>query len=126
VKSYRSEGFVLCKSKISRNFCFKSINLGMFDRFYPSLKTRVLTDERRFDMNRSDMNSENYVIPMHRKNVWTNKWMQDPRKNFLQVSSYEPSMQYRKGWRSLKRKRGLTLCYSCIKLGHLAKECPGK
>ena len=58
VKSYRSEGFVLCRSKISGKFCFKSMNLGMFDRFYPSLKTRVLIDERRFDMN-----SERYVIP---------------------------------------------------------------
>jgi hypothetical protein len=24
-----------------------------------------------------------------------------------------------------KRKRGLTLCYNCIRSGHLAKECPG-
>jgi hypothetical protein len=24
-----------------------------------------------------------------------------------------------------KRKRGLTLCYNCRILGHLAKECPG-
>jgi hypothetical protein len=63
----------------------------MLNRFYPSLKTRALIDERRFDMSRSDKISERYVIPMHRKNVWTNKWMQDPRKNFLQVSSYEPS-----------------------------------
>jgi hypothetical protein len=45
--------------------------LGMFDRFYPSLKTKVLIDERRLDMSRSDKNSERYVIPMHRKNVWT-------------------------------------------------------
>jgi hypothetical protein len=90
------------------------------------LKTRVLVDERRFDMSRSNKNSERYVIPMHRKNIWTNKWMQDPRKNFLQVSSYDPSAQYKKGWGSFKRKRGLTLCYSCRKLGHLAKECPGR
>jgi hypothetical protein len=46
-------------------------------------ETRVLIDERRLDMNRSDKNSERYVIPMHRKNVWTNEWMQDPRKNLL-------------------------------------------
>jgi hypothetical protein len=51
----------------------------MFDRFYPSLKTRFLIDERKFDMNRSDR----YVIPMHRKKVWINKWMQDPRKKVL-------------------------------------------
>ena len=34
-------------------------------------------------------------------------------------------MQYRKGWGSFKRKRGLTLCFSCRRLRHLAKECPG-
>jgi hypothetical protein len=55
----------------------------MFDRFYPVLKTRALIDERELDMNRSDNNSDRYVIPMHRKNVWTNKWMQDPRKIFF-------------------------------------------
>jgi len=91
VKSFRSGSFVLCKSNISGIFCFKSMNLGMFDRFCPSSKTRVLVDERRFDISRSNKNSERYVIPMHRKNIWTNKWMQDPRKNFLQVSSYDPS-----------------------------------
>jgi hypothetical protein len=72
------------------------MDLGVFDSFFPILKTRVLIDEIRFDMSRSDMNSERYVIPMHRKNVWTNKWMQDPRKNFLQVSSYETSAHHRK------------------------------
>jgi hypothetical protein len=47
----------------------------MIDRFCPSLKTRAPIDERRFEISRSDMNSERYVIPMHRENVWTNKWM---------------------------------------------------
>jgi hypothetical protein len=98
----------------------------MFDKICPSLKTRALIDERRFYMSRSDKNSERYVIPMHRENVWTNKWMQDPRKNFLQVSYHDLSVQYRKGSGSFKRKRGLTLCYSCIKPRHLAKECPGR
>jgi hypothetical protein len=92
MKGSRSESFVLCRSKISGNFCFINMDLGMFDRFCPSLKTRALIDERRFDMSRYDKNSERYVIPMHRNNVWTNKWMQDPRKNFLQVSYYDPSV----------------------------------
>jgi hypothetical protein len=67
------------------------MDLGIFDRFCLGLKARVLIDESRFDMNRSDKNNEIYVIPMHRKNVSTNKWMQDPRKNLLQVSYHDPS-----------------------------------
>jgi hypothetical protein len=67
------------------------MDLGMFDNIFPSLKTRALIDERIFGMSRSDKNSEGYVIPMHRENVWTNKWMQDPRNNFLQVSYHDPS-----------------------------------
>jgi hypothetical protein len=31
-----------------------------------------------------------------------------------------------KGWGSFKKKRGLTLCYSCRRPRHLAKECPGR
>jgi hypothetical protein len=45
----------------------------MFDKFCPSLKSRAQLDKRRYDMSRSDKNSERYVILMHRKNVWTNK-----------------------------------------------------
>jgi hypothetical protein len=101
------------------------MDLGMFDRFCPSLKTRALKDERKFDMNRFDKYNDRYVIPMHRKNVWTNKWMQDPRNNFLQASYHDPGAQYRRSWGSFKRKRGLTLCYSCRRSGHLAKEFPG-
>jgi hypothetical protein len=78
------------------------MDLGMFDRFCPSLKIRASIVEIRFDMNRSDKNSDRYVIPMHRKNVWTNKWMQDPRKNLLQVSYHDPSAQYRRSWGSFK------------------------
>jgi hypothetical protein len=73
------------KGKISGNFCFKSMNLGMFDRFFPSLKTRAQLEERRFDMNKFDRDSERYVIPMHRNNFWTNKWVQEPRNNFCRV-----------------------------------------
>jgi hypothetical protein len=51
--------------------------------------------------------------------------MQDPRKNFLQTSYHDPSAPYRRGWGSFKIKRGLTLFYSRIRLGHLAKKCPG-
>jgi hypothetical protein len=102
------------------------MDLGMFDKFCPSLKIRAQLEERRFDMSRSDKNSERYVIHMHRNNIWTNKWMQDPRKNFLQVSYHDPSAQYRKGWGSFKRKRGLTLFYSCRRLRHLDKEFPGR
>jgi hypothetical protein len=96
----------------------------MFDRFYHRLKIRALIDEIKFDMNRYDKYNDRYVIPMHRKNVWTNKWMHDPRKNFLQVSYHDSSAQYIRGWGSFKRKRGIILCYSCRKPGHLAKECP--
>jgi hypothetical protein len=114
------------KGKISGIFFFKSMDLGMFDKFCPRLKSRAQLDEINFDLSRSDRNNERYVIPMHRKNVWTNEWMQDPRKIFLQVSYYDPSAQYRKYWGSFKRKRGLNLCYSCRRPGHLAKEFPGR
>jgi hypothetical protein len=59
------------------------MNLGMLDRFCPSLKNRALLDKIKFDMNRFDRNSKRYVIPMHRNNFLTNQWMQDPRKKFL-------------------------------------------
>jgi hypothetical protein len=83
--------------------------------------------EERVDLSKANINEERYVIPMHRKNFWTNKWMQEPRKNFcrLQVQHYDPSVKYRRGWGMFKRKRGLTLCYNCIRPGHIAKECPG-
>jgi hypothetical protein len=65
----------------------------MFDRFGPSIKNRAQLVERRFDMNRSDRDSGRYVIPMHRNNFWTNKWLQDPIKIFcrLQVHHCDPS-----------------------------------
>jgi hypothetical protein len=49
----------------------------------PSLKPRALIDERKIDMNRSNKYNNRYVIPMHRKNVSTKKWMHDHRKSFL-------------------------------------------
>jgi hypothetical protein len=73
----------LLKIRLVEIFFFLSMDLGMFDKICPSLKTRALIEERRFDMNRSDKNNERYVIHMHRKNVWTNEWMQDPRNNLL-------------------------------------------
>jgi hypothetical protein len=59
------------------------MDLGTIKRFGPSLKTRVQLEEIRFDTNRFDRNNERYVIPMHRKNVWTNNWMQDPIRNVV-------------------------------------------
>jgi ribosomal protein L33 len=56
------------------------MNLGMFDRFYPSLKARVKLEER-FDLNKFDRNRERYVIPMHRKNFYR-----------LQAHHYDPSV----------------------------------
>jgi len=61
------------------------MNLGMSDKFCPRLKTRVQLEERRFYMSRSDRNSEIYIIPMDRKNVWTNKWIQEPRNNLCRL-----------------------------------------
>jgi hypothetical protein len=86
------------------------MDLGMFDRFFPSLETRAQIEEGRCDMSRSDRNSERYAIPMHRKNIWINKWMHDSRNNILQVHHRDLSAQYKKGWGSFKKKRGLTLC----------------
>jgi hypothetical protein len=60
------------------------MNLGMFDRFCPSLKTRAQLEEI-MDLNKFDKDSERYVILMHRKNFWTNKWMQEPRKKFCKL-----------------------------------------
>jgi hypothetical protein len=60
-------------------------------------------------MSRSDENSERYVIPMHRKNVWTNKWMQDPRKKFLQASYYDPSAQYKERLGIISKKERMRI-----------------
>jgi hypothetical protein len=51
--------------------------------------------------------------------------MHNPRKNFLQASYHIPSAQYKRGWGSFKRERGLTLCYSCRRPRNIAKECLG-
>jgi hypothetical protein len=101
------------------------MNLGMFDRFFSNLNVRAQLEEI-FDLNKFDRNRERDVIPIHRKNFWTNKWMQEPRKNFykMQVHHCDPSAQHKKGLGSFKVKRGLTLCYNCRISGHLFKECP--
>jgi hypothetical protein len=64
---------------------------------------------------------------MHRKNFWTNKWMQEPRKNIcrLQVQHCDPSAHYKRGWGTYKINIGLTICYNYRIPRHLAKECPG-
>jgi hypothetical protein len=50
------------------------MNLGMFNRFCPSLEARAQLEER-VDLSKFNRNEERYVIPMHIKNFWTNKWM---------------------------------------------------
>ena len=95
----KKRGKALCfdKSKISEIFCFKSMNLSIFNILCPSLRAREKLEDK-FDLSKANRNEERYVIPMHRKNFWTNKWMQEPRKNFcrLQVQHCNPSRQYKK------------------------------
>ena len=40
------------KGKISGNFFFERMDLGMFDKFGPILKTRAQLEYRRYDMNK--------------------------------------------------------------------------
>jgi hypothetical protein len=100
----------------------------MFKSFCPNMKARAQLKEI-IDLSKFNGSKEIYVIPLHRKSFWTNKWMQEPRKNFcrLQVQPYDPrgSAQYIKDWGTFKRKRGLTLCHNCIRSGHISKECLG-
>ena len=65
----------------------------MFDIFCRSMKTRAQLEERA-DMNNFDRNRERYVIPMHKKNFWSNEWMQELGNNFfpLQVQPCDPSV----------------------------------
>jgi hypothetical protein len=96
----KKRGKALCfdKSKKSEIFYFESMNLSMFNRFYTSLKAREKLEER-IDLIIFNRNEERYVIPMHRKSFWTNKWMKEPRNIFcrLQVQHCDPSAQYRRG-----------------------------
>ena len=78
------------------------MGLGMLDRFYPNIKTRALIDEIKFDMNIFDKYNDRNVIPMHRKNILTNKWMHDPRKSFVQASYHDLGAQYRRSWGTFK------------------------
>jgi hypothetical protein len=68
------------------------MNLGMFDRFCPSLKARAQLEEN-FDLSKDNRNREIYFISMHINNFWTNEWMKEPRKNFcrLQFQQCGPS-----------------------------------
>ena len=68
------------------------MNLSMFNRFYPSLKAMSQLEER-VDLSKFNRNEKRYVIPMHIKSFWTNKWMQEPRNIFLQVEHCDPSAQ---------------------------------
>ena len=52
------EALCFVKNKISGKFCFERMDLGMFNRFGPSLKSRAHLEERIFDMNRSDRSNE--------------------------------------------------------------------
>jgi hypothetical protein len=61
-----------------------SMNLGMFDSLCSSLESSEYI-EQGIDLNKFDRNRERYVIPMHRKKFWTNKWTQEPRKNFCRL-----------------------------------------
>jgi hypothetical protein len=72
-------------------FVSKSMNLSIFNRFCHSLKARAQLKER-VDLSKFNENEEIYVIPMHRKSFWTDKWMQEPKKIFfrLQVQHYDP------------------------------------
>jgi hypothetical protein len=49
------------KGNISEDFSFERMDLGMFDRSCPSLKTMKHLEEIRIDMNKSDRNNERYV-----------------------------------------------------------------
>jgi hypothetical protein len=94
--------------KISENLYFESMNLSMFNRFFPRLNVRVQLKER-VDLSKCNGNEKRYVIHMHKKSFLTDKWMQEPRNIFcrLQVHHYDPrgSAQYIKYWGKFKRKR---------------------
>jgi hypothetical protein len=85
--------------------------------------------KERVDLSKLNGNEERYVIPMHRENFWTNKWMQEPRKKFcrLQVQHYDPrgSEQYIKGWGTSKECPEVGPIFLCCKVfGHEVEDCP--
>jgi len=59
---------------------FTKMSLNSFNRFCPSFINRTQLREN-IELSRVSGNNEKYVIPMHRQNCWTNKWMQEPREN---------------------------------------------
>ena len=73
-KILKKQALCFGKRKISEIFCFENMNLSMFNRFCPSLKARVQLKEI-VDLSKFNRNEERYVIPMHIKIFWTNKWM---------------------------------------------------
>jgi hypothetical protein len=60
------------------------MNLSMFNIFFPSLKAREQLKER-VDLSKFNGNEERYVIHVHRKIFWTNKWMQEPKNIFCRL-----------------------------------------
>ena len=63
----------------------------MFNRVYPSLKTRVLIDERRFDMSRFDKNSANMLCLCIERMFGLTNGCRILEIFFLQVSYRDPS-----------------------------------
>ena len=51
------------KGNISGNVFFESMNLIMFDRFFPRLETRAQLEER-VDLNKLDRNREKITFPL--------------------------------------------------------------
>ena len=92
-------------------FGFRSMN--KFNKFFPSLRNGMQMKDK-VQLN------ERYVIPMNRPDCWTNKRMQEPRRNFS-FSSQEQNWNPRRsdkyitywGMGIFIRKTRFNLCYNC-------------